>query len=145
MSSITDEASIRDAENSLMKKGLLEEIRMLTEAIADDGGRKSDYKGHMEESGWETNYTLYIGNNRPRFNGYKDRIGLEYEYREQMNVRSHLLMMEAAYRQNVIDAGVFIIPSGRDASVKRTKRELKDELFTYHFPIYSPVYLIEHE
>lgn len=145
MSSITDEASIRDAENILKEKGLLGELRTIVNDIAPVSSDTEARQEKMRERGWETEYTYSIGDNRPRFDAFKDRVGVEYERGQQMHVRSHLLMMEAAYRMNLIDAGVFIIPTDRMASVSRTENELTDELFTYFFPIYTPVYLIEHE
>lgn len=144
-SAITEEVSIRDAESILKDKGLYQELRTLASEIGETGADSTKRKERFQAFGWELEYGYSIGNNRPRFDAFKNRVGVEYERREQMNVRSHLLMMEAAYRQDLIDVGVFIIPSGRDASVSRTENELRDELFTYYFPIYSPVYLIEHE
>ncbi|MGV9103940.1 MAG: hypothetical protein ACOC3C_07490 [Candidatus Thorarchaeota archaeon] len=55
------------------------------------------------------------------------------------------MMMEAAHKQGLIDAGVFAIPAGKDASVRRTEKELKGEIFTKYFPLQIPLYLIEYQ
>lgn len=85
-----------------------------------------------------------LGRNRPRFDGFKKRVGLEHETREQMNIRSHLLWAEAGFQTDVIDAGIFVIPSGNFGSVSRTNRELNDEIFTEYFPIECPLLLVEY-
>lgn len=121
------------------RKGLLSQCQEIA-LIWDKPGRER----RLEELGWETEYTFSVGELRPRFDAFKNQVGFEHEKREQMNVRSHLLMTEVAYRKKIIDVCVFVIPAGRDASVKRTERELKGELFTHYFPLQVPVYLIEY-
>jgi len=97
-SAITEEASIRDAESILRNKELHQELRTLASEIGKMGADSTERKERFQAFGWELEYSYSIGNNRPCFDAFKNRVGVEYERREQMNVRSHLLMMEAAYR-----------------------------------------------
>jgi hypothetical protein len=129
----------------LRDKGLYQEFRTLASEIGETEADATERKERFQAFGWELEYRYSIGNNCPRFDAFKNRVGVEYERREQMNVRSHLLMMQTAYRKDLIDVGAFIIPSGRDVSISRTENELCDELFTYYFPIYSPVFLVKHK
>lgn len=139
---ITEEVSIRKGKLILKKKGLLAEC--LEIALFWSKLSKGNREKRLEELGWRTEYEFSVGQLRPRFDAFKSRVGLEHERRQQMNVRSHLLMTEVAYWEGIIDACVFIIPAGRDASVERTERELKGELFTHYFPLQVPLYLIEY-
>jgi hypothetical protein len=140
-SHLTRTESIRDGAAILREKGLLEEIERMCAKIADDEG----WTEVLTDHDWETERVVTVGDNRPRLDGFKDGIGLEHESREQMNVRSHLLWMEAAFQKAIVDTGVFIIPAGPNASVKRTNNELNDEIFTDYFPIECPLYLVEYE
>jgi hypothetical protein len=139
---ITDMESVNGGRRVISEKGLLNEVSEMCDSWRNrDGGPNKV----LEEFGWDTEYTFAIGGNRPRFDGFKQRVGLEHETREQMNIRSHLLWTEAGFQADVIDAGVFVIPSGNDGSVGRTYRELNDEIFAKHFPIECPLLLAEYE
>ncbi len=137
---ITDTSSIREGEQLLKEKELVEECRKIAENWCTD---KDNNRKRIEDMGWDCEHTFSVGCNRPRFDAFKNGVGLEHEKGEQMNVRSHLLFMEVAFRKRIIDVGVFILPDrGYDANVRRTKRELKDEIFTKYFPLTVPVYLL---
>lgn len=152
-SAITKVESVNDGLSIIQEKGLSQETQNLCEELAEES---NELTSTLEEFGWTTEYTIRIGKNRPRFDGFKESVGLEHESREQMNVRSHLLWMEAAYQREKsdtgleslsrgIEAGIFIIPADNDASVERTKRELGDKIFTKYFPIECPIVLIEYQ
>ena len=152
--SIIQVASVNGGLPKLEDQKISDEIETLCKTLATT--QKSP-EAILGEFNWITEYVVGIGENRPRFDGFKQGIGLEHEAREQMNVRSHLLWMEAAYQKGKsedgaetfytgIDMGIFIIPTEtRGASVDRTKSELKDEIFTRHFPIECPIVLIEYD
>lgn len=133
--------SVHDGLAILSEKGLSEEIGEMCEAWSSGD---DSINGVLERFGWETEYSFAIGRNRPRFDGFKSRVGLEHETREQMNVRSHLLWTEAGFQSGVVEAAVFVIPSGNFGSVARTYRELNDEIFRDHFPIECPLLLVEY-
>ena len=139
---ITEVRSVNERRDIFQQRGLVDEIGDMCELWREQQGSPN---GVLAEFGWETEYTFSIGNNRPRFDGFKNRIGLEHETREQMNIRSHLLWAEAGFQSDVIDACVFVVPSGNDGSVRRTHRELNDEIFTKHFPINCPFLLVEYD
>lgn len=152
--SVTQVTSVNGGLSKLKNKGFSDEIKMLCDALAETSENPETV---LDEFGWITEYVVSIGGNRPRFDGYKNGVGIEHEAREQMNVRSHLLWMEAAYQQQEsdggldslatgIDVGVFIIPTDtRGAKLDRTKRELGDVIFTQHFPIECPIVLVEYD
>lgn len=139
---ITVAKSINGGREILRQRGLLEEVGEMCEAWRQ---RERDPNAILSEFGWETEFVFSVGENRPRLDGFKDRVGLEHETREQMNVRSHLLWSEAGFQDGVIDAAVFVIPTGNYGSVGRTQRELNDEIFSTHFPIECPLLLVEYE
>ena len=134
--------SYEEAESVVEERAMTVEIEKLVAEFAETDEKPARV---LERHGWETEETVAVGANKPRFDGVKNRIGLEHERREQMNVRSHLLWTEAALRKNVIDAAVFIIPAGNKASIDRTFRELNDEIFTRFFPITCPILLIQYD
>lgn len=129
----------------LRQKGLLDEIRTITEEIADTAGTDTAAKRVLDDFEWETDHVISVGQNLPRLDGFKSKIGVEYETGEQMRVRSHLLFGEAMYQQDEIDVWVCIIPSENDSSVRRTANEFDYALFTEYFPLEVPAYLIECE
>ena len=144
-SRITRTYSVRDGEEILREKGLLDEVHDVTEEIAETAGTDTAAKRVMDDSGWETDHTISVGRNRPRLDGFKSGVGVEYETGEQMRVRSHLLFGAAMYRQEEIDVWICIIPTENDASVRRTANEFGYALFTEYFPLKIPAYLIECE
>jgi hypothetical protein len=94
---------------------------------------------------FEPEWSFNAGGNRPRFDAYSEqwKVGIEREMRQQMNVRSHLLFTEMAYRKGLIEIGVFILPMKGQGTFGRTVRELtKCEVFTKYFPLQVPLYLI---
>lgn len=151
--SVTQVESVNGGLSKLESKELDDEIESLCDSLAET---TDSPEAVLDEFDWITEYVISIGDNRPRFDGYKDKVGIEHEAREQMNVRSHLLWMEAANQQEKndhkldsfatgIELGVFIIPRGTDgASVDRTKRELEDDIFSKYFSIECPIVLIEY-
>ena len=116
---VTQASSINDGQEIVQMKGLLDELHDLCAAWSSYAGPPNDVLRRFD---WETEYGFAIGENRPRFDGFKDRVGLEHETREQMNIRSHILWMEAGFQTDVIDAGVFVIPRGGHGSVHRTRQ-----------------------
>ena len=140
--SITEVESINSGLEILRQKGLLDEIGEMCDLWRSQEGGPNPI---LAEFDWETEYRFSIGPNRPRFDGFKNQIGLEHETREQMNIRSHLLWAEAGYQSDEIDASVFVIPSGNYGSVSRTARELNDEIFSKYFPIDCPLLLVEYD
>lgn len=141
-SPVTRVSSVNAGQEILQEKGLLDELRDLCAAWSSYDGPPNNV---LRQFDWETEYSFPIGRNRPRFDGFKDRVGLEHETREQMNIRSHILWMEAGFQTDVIDTGVFVIPRGSYGSVRRTENELHDDIFTEHFPIDCPLVLLEYE
>jgi hypothetical protein len=139
---ITEVVSVNDGKEILRQKALLDQIGEMCDLWRNQEGGPNPV---LAEFDWKTEYVFSIGQNRPRFDGFKDRVGLEHETREQMNVRSHLLWIEAGYQSDEIEAGVFVIPSGNYGSVSRTARELNDEIFTEYFPIKCPLLLVEYD
>ena len=142
-SRITNTESIRDGKRVLREKGLVDEIHAITEEIADTTGTDKAAKQVLERFGWEPGYLIPVGRNKPRLDGFKSKVGVEYEKGEQMRVRSHLLFGEAMYQQGDIDIWVCIIPTANDSSVRRTANEFGYTLFTEYFPLEVPAYLIE--
>jgi hypothetical protein len=139
---ISDVSSVNGGLETLRQKILLDEIGEMCNLWRSREGGPNPI---LAQFNWETEYAFSIGRNRPRFDGFKNRVGLEHETREQMNIRSHLLWAEAGYQSDEIDVSVFVIPSGNDGSVSRTARELNDEIFTQYFPIECPLLLVEYD
>lgn len=152
-SSVTQVESVNGGLSKLESKELDDEIESLCDSLAETTENPETV---LDEFGWITEYVVSIGDNRPRLDGYKDEVGIEHEAREQMNVRSHLLWLEAAYQQERsgdglnsfatgIELGIFIIPTDTEgASAIKTKRELEDEIFSRYFPIECPIVLVEY-
>lgn len=151
---ITREKSLRGAETILEERDLLSNLHV---AIADlapvfaaaDTGEPA-LKAVLREHGWGETVVPVASGNQPRFDGLQQRVALEHEAREQMNARSHLLFLEAAYREREIDAAVMVIPMRKytgGAAVERVVNETTGEgrLFTYHFPLFVPLYLVEYD
>lgn len=133
--------SVNDAIELIVQKYLLDEIGELCAAW-----QASDEPpiAVLDDHDWETEYAVPIGDTRPRFDGFKQRVGLVHEGRSQMHIRSHLLFLEASYQTDAIDAGILIVPANNAASVKRVYQELDDDIFTEHFPIECPLLLVEY-
>lgn len=133
---LAKEFSIQDGKRILKNKGILEEIYQITSNWNES---KKNLKG------WEFEKRIPVcnGANYPRFDAYKKGVALEHENREQMNLRSHLLMLESSYREDHIDAGVLVVTREADASVDRTKNELRSGIFNKYFPLSIPLFLYE--
>lgn len=145
---IDKECSIRKAAELLDKKGALKTCRVLVEKC---DGQLKDEPELLEELGFEAETPISVKGLRPRFDAFHGswKIGVELEKREQMNVRSHLLFTEIAFRKKLIDVAVYILPvrgenQGKKANFTRTRRELTEtELFSEeYFPLMVPIYLI---
>lgn len=133
--------SVNDAVELIVQKYLIDEVG---ELCAEWQESDDEIIAVLDEHDWETEYAVPIGDTRPRFDGFKQRVGLEHETRSQMHIRSHLLWIEAGYQTDAFDAGVLVVPANNDASVKRADQELHDEIFTEHFPIECPLLLVEY-
>jgi hypothetical protein len=144
-SCITETESVRNGARILRENGLFDEIHAMIKEMATTAGTDTAVKRVMDEYDWTTDKVIAVGGNRPRLDGFKARVGIEHEKKEQMNVRSHLLFGEAIYQQNEIDIWVGIIPTGSDATVGRTAREFNYAIFTEYFPLEVPAYLIGYE
>lgn len=103
---ITKVRSVTSGRGILHQKDLLDEVEEMYESWRDREGGPNKV---LAEFDWETEYGFSIGKNRPRFDGFEKRVGLEHETREQMNIRSHLLWAETGFQRDAIDAGVFLI------------------------------------
>lgn len=44
-----------------------------------------------------------------------------------------------------VDVGVLIVPTDRDPSLRRTRREVTGPLFSRYFPLGLPLYVIEYD
>lgn len=149
--SITTETSIRGGEQLIRRKGLYQDLMNIVEEIAPIQGsnatdKETQIQRVLDDFGWDHTSTPVANYNRPQFDGMKLDVALEHEAREQMNVRSHLLFLEAAFREGKSECAVMIIPQGEDAKVGRIEKEAMGEgkLFTYHFPLFTPLFLIEY-
>lgn len=131
--------SIRDARTILQDKEVLGDVTTVVDELADGATLEEAF------TGWETEYEVIVGKNRPRLDAYKDGVGIEHEAREQMNMRSHLLFADAMFQQGDIEVLVAIIPTGNNASKRRTANELRDAIFTEHHPLDVPVLVIEYD
>ncbi|PSP79498.1 hypothetical protein BRC81_04595 [Halobacteriales archaeon QS_1_68_20] len=151
---ITQTASLRGAEELLVERDLLSNLQAAIEDLApgfaaDDAGEPA-LKAVLREYGWDETVVPVAAENQPRFDGVQDRVALEHEAREQMNARSHLLFLEAAYRERAIDASVMVVPTRQHTGGATFGRVLNEttgdgRLFTYHFPLFTPLYLVEYE
>jgi len=108
-------------------------------------GLPEQNQGLLRALGFEPEWSFEAGGNRPRFDAYSQRwkVAIEREMQEQMNVRSHLLFIEVAFQLGLIDIGVLILPMKGQGTFRRTVREVtKYDVFTKHFPLEVPLYLI---
>ena len=66
-----------------------------------------------------------------------------------MNLRSHILFLECAFRENKIKVGVIAVPDKGEKSggvnFSRTINELDDDIFTRHFVLKCPFYVIAYK
>jgi hypothetical protein len=139
---IAETHSVRKARQLLKERGALRPCHAIVERY---GGRPEENKDVLRDLGFEPERAFDAGGNRPRFDAFSEewRIGVEREMREQMNVRSHMLFAEIAYQKGVIEIGVFILPMSGKGTFGRTMREVTEyDVFTEHFPLELPLYLI---
>ena len=144
MNEIIKEYSIRNAQKILKKRGALEACRALAMQVQGDPSKNKKLKTKL---GFGDQVTINVGDNEPQLDAYSKtwRVGVEREYREQMNVRSHLLFTEIAYKIGKIDVGVYISPieNNGKAEFGRTRREISEyKIFNEYFPLTVPLYLI---
>lgn len=130
---------ILNVQQAIWDKEVLGDVTTVVDELADGATLEEAF------TGWETEYEVTVGKNRPRLDAYKDGVGIEHEAREQMNMRSHLLFADAMFQQGDIEVLVVIIPAGNDASKRRTANELHDDIFTEHHPLDVPVLVIEYD
>jgi hypothetical protein len=134
--------SVRNAKQLLKERGALFACHAIVERY---DGRPEENEEALRELGFEPEHSFDAGGNRPRLDAFSPewRVGVEREMREQMNVRSHLLFAEIAYQKGLIEIGVFILPMSGKGTFDRTVREVTEyDLFTKHFPLELPLYLI---
>jgi len=143
---IIKEQSIRAANELLKEKDLLDDCRALARKC--EGDPKRSHKDLVNELGFGDPPTIPMRGNKPQLDAYhgKEKVGIEREMREQMNVRSHLMFAEVGYQEGYLDVIVFILPTKNEndkATYERTLHELIDsELFTKYFQLDVPTYLI---
>lgn len=140
---IVEDCSIRNAKNLLEERGALVACRQLAIECEGDPSKNKDLVHCL---GFRGKTTIPIGDNRPKLDAYssKWKVGVEREFQEQMNVRSHLLFTEIGHQLGMIEIGVYILSiSNSKANFKRTFNELTEyDIFTKYFPLTVPLYII---
>jgi len=142
---ISDTYSLRDEELLLRQRGALEACHDVVRRWSDSAEVKAQL---LHGSRFKAEWRFDAGGNNPRFDAYCQRwkVGIEREMRQQMNVRSHLLLTEVAFRTGLIDVAVFILRMDGQARFRRIVNEVsKYDLFTKYFPLQMPLYLIDCE
>ena len=137
-----ERADFRHCKDILKKHDLLRDIEEMVEKWNDP-----EIRNGLQKSGWTFEHQVKIGKNRPRFDAFYESIcAFEREKNEQMNVRSHILFLECAYREGLIQAAVIAVPDKGEksggASYSRTVQEFGDVIFKEYFPITCPFYVI---
>jgi hypothetical protein len=155
-----EEYSRNDGKRVLEEKGLLESVREIP-LVWCEYPSQSDYTDRSSAladlGGWETEVQIDLG---PSDSPHVDRltpmldvyhpdhhVAVEHEKKEQMRARWHLMKMQAASERTEaldIDVAVMLYPTGQDASLDRTRRELEGPFFNRHFRIHLPVYVLEY-